>query len=138
MNKKLYTAIIFAMFTSAYAKPPSIPLQCGKLNGALTAERQFLSAASGGGDIYNVMVTFAGKKPSNAKAEAALRECIAEAVKKDGSKDVLATAWFRGKLSASESDDEMLHPFGPIKFISYTASTKKVVIREQTTTGGIR
>ena len=131
MSKKLYAAITFAMFTHAHAKPPTVPLQCGISNGAVIAERQYLSAASGGGDIYNVMVTFTGKKPSNAKAEAALRECIAEAIKKDGPKDVLATAWFRGKLNASESDDEMLHPFGTIKFISYTASTKKLLYASQ-------
>jgi len=121
--------MIFAMITSAYAKPPSIPLHCGQSNGAVIAERQYLSAASGGGDIYNVMVTFVGKKPSNATAETTLRECITEATKKDGSKDVMATAWFRKKLNASENDDEQLQPFGSMKFISYTATTKKVAVR---------
>lgn len=123
-------ALVFALspFTAAQAKPPTIPLECAKSIGAV-AERQYLDAASGGGNIYNVNVTFTGKKPSNAKAESALRECIAAATKKDASKDVLASAWLKTRPGASDNDDEMLHPFGAMKFISYTAATGKVAVR---------
>lgn len=123
-------AVIFALssVSAAQAKPPTVILKCAKSSGAV-AERQYLDAASGGGNIYSIFVTFTGKKPSNAKAEAALRECMAEAMKLDGSKDMTATAWVKSRPGASDNDDEQLFPFGPMKFMVYTAATKKVVVR---------
>ena len=131
MKKTIIVAamLIFATATSAHAKPPTIPLDCGRASAAV-AERQFLDSASGGGNIYNVMVTFTGKKPANAKIEAALRECIAVAVKKDGSKDVLATAWFKQRAGARDNDDDQINPFGGMKYISYTAATKTVAVHD--------
>lgn len=122
-------AVFLLVATSVQAKPPTIPLDCGKASAAV-AERQYLDAASGGGNIYNVMVTFTGKKPANPKVEAALRECIAVAIKKDGSKDVLATAWFKQRAGASDNDDDQINPFGGMKYISYTAATKTVAVHE--------
>jgi hypothetical protein len=131
MKAKLSAAaLVFALssFPAAQAKPPTIPLECGKSSGAV-AERQYLDAASGGGDTYSVKVTFIGKKPANAKVEAALRECLAVATKKDGTKDVLATAWLKARAGASDNDDEQLNAFDGMNFISYTAATKKVGVR---------
>jgi hypothetical protein len=82
---------------------------CSGKASAAVAERQYLDAASGSGDIYNVMVTFTGKKPASAKVESVLRECIAAAIKKDASKDILATAWLKRRVGASDDDDERIN-----------------------------
>ena len=131
MKTKFCAAALIFVLTpaiAARAKPPTIPLECAKSSGAV-AERKYLDAASGGGNIYNVNVTFTGKKPTNAKAEAALRECIAASTKMDRTKDVVAFAWLKPRPGASDNDDELLHPFGAMKFISYTATTGKVAVR---------
>jgi hypothetical protein len=131
MKKLTCAAAVFISVASAavQAKPPTVPLECGKASAAV-AQRQYLDAASGGGDIYNVMVTFTGKKPTNSKVESVLRECIAAAVKKDASKDILATAWLKRRIGASEDDDQQINPFGGLKYISYTAATKTVTVHE--------
>jgi hypothetical protein len=127
------TSVIAIVLTfvavSAKAKPPTIPLVCGKAYGA-TVQRQYLDKASGGGDIYNVQVTFTGSKPARAKVEFVLRECIATAVAKDASKDVLATAWLKKYKGGRDTDDEQISPFSGLKYISYTAATKKVEVHE--------
>lgn len=131
MKKLTCAAAVFISVATApvQAKPPTVPLECGKASAAL-AQRQYLDAASGGADIYNVIVTFTGKKPANAKVESVLRECIAAAVKKDASKDILATAWLKRRVGASDDDDQQINPFGGLKYISYTAATKTVAVHE--------
>lgn len=130
MNHRRVASVVIAIAaTSAHAKPPSIPLDCGKASSA-TAERQYLDAASGGGDIYSIMITFTGKKPAKAKVEAAMRDCLSVAIKKDASKDILATAWFRQQKGASENDDVMLNPFGGMNHIGYSAASKSVTVHE--------
>jgi len=121
--------LISATAASVQAKPPTIPLDCGKAKGA-SVQRQYLDAASGGGNIYNVQVTFTGKKPAPAKVESVLRECIATAVAKDASKDVLATAWLKKRAGDRDTDDEQISPFSGSKYISYTATTKKVEVHD--------
>ncbi|WP_036169633.1 hypothetical protein [Massilia sp. 9096] len=120
-----FAALAAVVSGSVYAKPPKIPLKCAMSTGAV-AERQYLDAASGGGNIYSILVTFTGKKPSNAKVETALRDCMAVATKLDGSKDVTASAWLKPHRGSPGSDADMLNPFGPMKFLVYTAATKKI------------
>ena len=128
--KAFFLAILaLAVTGAATAKPPTVRLDCGKVAGLKTvAERQFLSAESGGGNIYNVNLTFTGKKPTNAQAEAALRDCLAKASKMDGSKDMLASAWLKPRVGASDGEDDLLSPFGNMRYLGYKASTKKVSV----------
>lgn len=124
-------AIVFA-FNSipAFAKAPTMKLDCAKVPKYKTeAERQYLSKASGGGDIYNVNVTFITKRPDDKLIDKTLRECISASLKLDDKKDILATAWFRPIAGTNSNDDEMLNPYGSLKFISYTASTKSIAVR---------
>jgi hypothetical protein len=129
MNWKTF-AVTLAVAASSPAlakKPPTNPLRCGKVpNVESEAERQYLDKASGGGDIYSIFLTYIGKKPTNKQLDAALRDCLAVAIKIDGSKDILATAWYRPKRGANPYDDDQLNPYGAIQFISYTASTKTI------------
>lgn len=55
-----------------------------------------------------------------------LRECLAVAIKLDDKKDILASPWFRPIQGANPNDDENLNPYGILKYISYTASSKSV------------
>lgn len=118
-------AVVFT--TTAFAKAPTMKLNCGKIPGYKTeVERQYLSKASGGGDIYNVQVTFITKRPDDKLIDKALRECIATSLTFDKEKGILATAWFRPITGTAPNDDEQLHPYGSLKYISYSASTKSV------------
>jgi hypothetical protein len=128
--KGFFLAILALVVScAATAKPPTVELDCGRVTGFRTvAERQFLSAESGGGNIYNVNVTFTGKKPTNAQAEAALRDCLAKASKMDGSKDMLASAWLKPRIGAPDGEDDLLSPFGSMRYLGYKASTKKVSV----------
>jgi hypothetical protein len=85
--------------------------------------------ATGGGDIYNINVTFITKRPDDKLIDKTLRECIAASLKLDDQKDILATAWFRPIVGIKANDDEMLNPYGSLKFISYTAKTKSIAVR---------
>lgn len=128
---KIAAAAALTVSVSAFAAPPTIPLDCGKVASIKSeAERQYLDKASGGGDIYNVNLTYIGQKPSNKQVDSALRNCLAVAVKMDGSKDILATAWYRSKAGNRPNDDDMLNPYGGMKYISYTASKKSIAVHE--------
>ena len=105
-------------------------LDCAKIPGYKTeAERQYLSTASGGGDIYNVDVTFITKRPDDKLIDKVLRECIGASLKLDNKKGILANAWFRPMVGMNSDDDEKLDPYGSLKYISYSASTKSVEVR---------
>lgn len=120
-----------AAHASALAKPPTIGLDCGRSPGFATrAERQYLSKESGGGDIYQVQLTYVGKRPDGKVADAGLRDCLAKASKLDGSKDILATAWLKARASASDNDDEMVNPYPALSYISYSASARSVGIHK--------
>jgi hypothetical protein len=129
--KILAAVLSLASSIPAFAKkPPTIPLECGKVSGFKSeAERQYMDQASGGGDTYIVNLTYIGKKPATKQLDAALRECLAVASKKDGSKDILATAWYRKRDGADSNDDAMLHPHGDLNYIVYAASKKSVEVR---------
>lgn len=58
MKKALLICALLFVATSTYAKTPTMKLDCAKVKGYKTeAERQYLSKASGGGDIYNINIT---------------------------------------------------------------------------------
>ena len=127
----LITCLATFASSAAFAKkPPTISLTCGQVpNIKSEAERQYLDKASGGGDIYNVNLTFVSKKPSNKQIDNALRECLAVAVKKDGTKDVLASAWYRPREGTNPNLDDKISPYNGLDFLSYTAATKSIAVR---------
>lgn len=128
---KILLGIVAIVFTtSAFAKTPTMKLDCAKIPKYKTeAERQYLSKESGGGDIYNVNVSFVTKRPDDKLIDKTLRECIAASLKLDDKKDILATVWFRPIAGTNPNDDEMLNPYDSLKFISYTAKTKSIAVR---------
>ena len=111
----------------ATAKAPTTPLQCRSAGGqTLTAEIQLIPDQN----IYNVQLTYVAKKPSNQDIDKALRNCLAVAAKDDSTKDILATAWLRKRAGNKPNDDDMLNPYGGMKYISYKASDKSIAVRE--------
>lgn len=128
MNKVLIGIIAIVFSTTAFAKTPTMKLECAKVKGYTTeAERQYLSA---GMNLYNIQVTFITKRPDDKLIDKILRECIATSLKLDDKKDILATAWFRPVAGMNANDDEQINPYGSLKFISYTAKTKSVAVRD--------
>jgi hypothetical protein len=125
-------AVVLAVATSssAFAKLPPIPLECGKVPGFKSETKlQYMGQGFYGGDTYTVDLIYIGKKPTAKQLDVAMRDCLVVAAKKDGSKDILAIAWYRKREGADPFDDEVLNPHGAKNYISYVASTKSVEVR---------
>jgi len=108
--------------TAAKTAAPSAPIECGKTPG-FQVEAEITNR-----DISALYVTFIGKKPTNKQAEKALRECLDVVIKRDASRDILTTAWFRKRVAASKYGDDQIDPFGPRTYLSYTAATEKIEV----------
>ena len=79
---------------------------------------------------FIVIVTFIAKRPSNKEIERVVRDCVSVAVKRDGSKSILGSAWFRKHATDDPFDDELLHPRGSRKYLSYEADSKDIAFRD--------
>ena len=129
-DSKLIAATIFAVASlsspSGFAKDSSA-LTCGKISGTRT-EAEFKSVPSQG--IYTLNVSFIMKRPTVKDIDHALRECLAMAIKQDGSKDIFVTPWFRRSEKDNPNDDAMLNPYGSLTNLVYEASTKSIKIHK--------
>jgi hypothetical protein len=129
-GSKLIAAAIAAVAClsspSSFAKDSSA-LTCGKITGTRT-EAEFKSVPGQG--IYTLNVSFIVKRPAVKDIDHALRECLAMAVKQDGSKDILVTPWFRRSEKDKPNDDTMLNPYGSLTNLIYEASTKSIKIHK--------
>lgn len=95
--------------TTEAQKTPPVSVECGKISGFKSeAEYQYMGQGWGGGDTYDVNLTYIGKKPSAKQLDTALKDCLAFAVKKDSRKDILATAYYRKREGAAPLDDDVL------------------------------
>ena len=52
------------------------------------------------------------------------------AVKRDGTKDILGSPWLRKRASDNPNDDDLLHPYGGLRFLSYEATSKTIGVRD--------
>lgn len=121
-------AFVAALMTAhAVAAPGATKLRCGLISG-FTTEAEMKAVPSQG--IHAVDLTFIGAKPRNKDVDRLLRECAAAAIGIDPSKDILVSAWFRKRPGDSWRDDDLLHPYGSMKYLSYQASSKTVAVRE--------
>ena len=129
-DSKLIAAAIVVLVglssASGFAKDSS-RLTCGKISGTRT-EAEFKSVPSQG--IYTLNVSFIVKRPAVKDIDHALRECLAMAVKQDGSKDILVTPWLRKSEKDNPNDDAMLSPYGSLTNLIYEASTKSIKIHK--------
>jgi hypothetical protein len=72
-----------------------------------------------------VDVVFVGYRPSRARAEWSLRDCLNTAAKLDGSRNIVALLWYRERGQRLQSP---LEPFGPSRRLVYHAATKQVAV----------
>ena len=131
MARLAVTISLWINADNLYARSSGIALNCGKLSGFQT-EVEMKKLPSQG--IYTVDVTYIVKRPPDKDVERALRECLAVAAKRDGTMDILGSAWLRKRVGAHPNDDDKLDPHkGPgLKYISYHASSKTISVRELT------
>lgn len=126
MRKTL--CLMAALFIAdASAQPEAVGLECGAIKG-FKSEVEMKPTSNP--RINTVDVTFIGKKPSNKQIDKALRACAATAVKRDASRDILISAWFRKRAGTPAKNDTPLHPHGSMKYLSYEASSKTVAVRK--------
>lgn len=102
-------------------------ITCASANGIKT-EAEFKPVAKQG--VNTLDVTFIGKRPTNKEADRVLRDCLAVAIKRDSSKDILASPWFRKRAKDNPADDILMHLYGGLRYLSYEISTKDIGVRE--------
>lgn len=66
----------------------------------------------------------------NKEVDRVLRACVSVAVKRHETKDILGSAWFRKRAGDNPYDDELLHPYGGLRYLSYDAVSKGTAVRE--------
>ena len=113
--------------TVAGAKQQALKISCAAAQGVKTeAEVEDVPSQK----IYNVHVTFLGKKPTDKEIDRVLRDCLTVAAKRDTTKDILASPWFRKRPQGNKNDDELLRPYGSMKYLSFKADDKSIGVRE--------
>ena len=122
-----FFTLLLAAAQPSFAKPSASRLACASATGIKT-EAEVESVPSQG--IYTVNVTFIAKRPSDKEVDRVLRDCISVAVKRDGTKDILGSPWFRNRATDKPNDDDLLHPYGGLRYLSYEAASKSIGIRE--------
>lgn len=126
MRKTL--CLMAALFAAnAAAASEAVRLECGAIKG-FKSEAEMKPTTNP--RINTVDLTFIGKKPSNKQMDKALRACAATAIKRDATRDILVSAWFRKRAGAPAKNDTPLHPHGSMKYLSYEASSKTVAVRK--------
>jgi hypothetical protein len=81
-------------------------------------------------NIYSLDVTFIGKAPSTAQVDKILRQCAAAAAKRGPSKEFLVSGWLRKRPHDNPNDDDLLHPYGSLKYLSYDPKSKSVGVHD--------
>ena len=75
-------------------------------------------------------IAYIGKAPPAAAVAKALRQCLAQASALDPSMDMLGTPWLRASAKSKPANDAKIDAFGPMKFISYRANTRKIAVED--------
>ena len=80
------------------------------------------------GREHVVNVVFVGFRPSRGRAEWSVRDCLSTAAKLDGSRNIVASLWYRER---GQRLQEPLEPFGPSRRLVYHASSKQLVVERE-------
>ncbi len=111
----------------AHAAEPSISLYCAR--GVTDYPDAELTLSTRGSHL--VKVVFVGYRPSRARADWSLRDCLSTAIKFDGSRDIVASLWYRDR--ALRSPPEPLRPDGAAASLVYQAARHAVVVQRRET-----
>ena len=97
----------------AQARDETIALYCARATDAYPDAEMTLNAQGG----HMVRVVYVGYRPSPARADWSLRDCLNTAIKLDGSRDIVVQLWYRDRFqSAAEAAAGM----------AYRAASRKV------------
>ena len=108
------------------AERPPVKLACAK-NVPSFRDAEMLFDVAG---AHSVIVTFVAKRPSTADIDRALRDCLAQAIRVDGSKDIVTAPLFRAREGANPDNDEDLRPYGILSNLVYIASNKSITVHK--------
>lgn len=123
----LFLALFFAATQPSFAQRGATRLTCASASGIKTeAQVEYIPSQS----IYTVDVTFIVKRPPDKEVDRVLRDCVSVAVKRDGTKDILGSPWLRKRASDNPNNDDLLHPYGALRFLSYEATSKTIGVRD--------
>ena len=126
---KSFTSLLLSVWCAAAVGASGTKISCGTLAG-VRSEAEMKAIPSQG--INAVDLTFVAVKPPAKVVDKLLRECAAVAVRRDGSKDILVSGWYRKRATDNPNDDELLHPYSGLKFLSYEAASKTIAVRDLT------
>ena len=122
--KALFLTVLATMAAPILAAKPR-PLATYTLPSACPGIKTDGEITDGSGCLV-LMVTFHGKRPSNAATDKALRAYLTEALKRFSSQDILVTGWLRKTPKSSSYDDDQIYPYPKSANLVYTAKTKKI------------
>lgn len=121
-----------ALFVAVLAAQPAFgadavtKLECATAREYNTqAERELIST-----DTYSLNVIFLGATPPAKEIDGYLRECLAAAITRDGTRDIVVSPWLRRRVHDRHSNDELLHPYGGLRYLAYEARSRTIAIRD--------
>lgn len=117
--------LVAALHCPSHAAEPSIALHCAR--GVPDYPDAELTLGERGNRV--VRVVFVGYRPSRVRADWSLRDCLSTAIKFDGSRDIVASLWYRDR--ARRSPQEPLLPYGASASLVYKASQNAVVVQKR-------
>lgn len=122
----MYRWLLFALVLHAVqaAAQPTISLYCAR--GVPDYPDAEMSISERSEHVVNVV--FVGFRPSRGRAEWSVRDCLSTAAKLDGSRNIVASLWYRER---GQRLQEPLEPFGPSRRLVYHASTKRLVVERE-------
>ena len=114
-------AVVFALVVSnAHAREPAVNLWCAR--GVPDYPDAAMTLSAQGSHVVNVV--FVGYRPSRARADWSLRDCLYTASRLDGSRDIVAWLWYREREPYSPRE-----PLQPHALV-YRASSRTVVAQQ--------
>ena len=122
----MYRWLLFVLVLHAVpaAAQPTISLHCAR--GVADYPDAEMSISERSEHVVNVV--FVGFRPSRGRAEWSVRECLSTAAKLDGSRNIVASLWYRER---GQRLQEPLEPFGPSRRLVYHASSKQLVVERE-------
>lgn len=116
--------LLLALHAAPVAAQQTVSLHCARGVPDYPDAEMSLSARS----EHLVNVVFVGFRPSRARAEWSLRDCLGTAAKLDGSRNIVAILWYRER---GQQARELIEPFGPARRLVYQASSRQLVLERE-------
>jgi hypothetical protein len=112
--------VVLALLAAPCAAQEHFSLYCGRGTPDYPDADLTLSASGS----HEVHVVFVGFRPSRVRADWSLRDCLNTAARYAGSRDIVASIWYRERNVREQR--EPLPPYGAI----YKASSRTVVLQK--------